>query len=97
MKTFKFSTESTNFDDVSVNDVRYYVYQDQWTGFTDASLNVVNAQVLTGAVVTTSKSVAYLPKEMLVKHDFIRYISNNLFNTPYGTDVLQRDRTHYRP
>jgi hypothetical protein len=34
--TFKFSTESTNFDDVSVNDVRYYVYQDQWTGFTDA-------------------------------------------------------------
>jgi hypothetical protein len=43
--TFKFSTESTNFDDVSVNDVRYYVW-DQWTGFTDASLNVVNAQVL---------------------------------------------------
>jgi hypothetical protein len=90
--TFKFSTESTNFDDVSVNDVRYYVYQDQWTGFTDASLNVVNAQVLTGAVVTTnSKSVAYLPKEMLVKHDFIRYISNNLFNTPYGTDLFSNE------
>jgi hypothetical protein len=52
---------------------------------------VVNAQVLTGAVVTTnSKSVAYL-KEMLVKHDFIRYISNNLFNTPYGTDLFSNE------
>jgi hypothetical protein len=69
----------------------YILYhQDQWTGFTDASLNVVNAQVLTGAVVTTnSKSVAYLPKEMLVKHDFIRYISNNPFQ--HLTDLFSNE------
>jgi hypothetical protein len=28
---------------------------------------------------------------MLVKHDFIRYISNNLFNTPYGTDLFSNE------
>jgi hypothetical protein len=51
---------------------------------------VVNAQVLTGAVVTTnSKSVAYLPKEMLVKHDFIRYISNNPFQ--HLTDLFSNE------
>jgi hypothetical protein len=27
---------------------------------------------------------------MLVKHDFIRYISN-LFNTPYGTDLFSNE------
>lgn len=92
LATFKFSTESTNFDDASVNDVRYYVYQSEWTGFNDASLNVVNAEVKTGAVVTVdSRADAYPSNQMLVKHDFIRYIAKNLFNTPYGVDLFSNE------
>jgi hypothetical protein len=92
LDTFKFSTESTNFDDVSANDVRYYVYRDSWSGFTDASLNVVNAEVLVNPIVSVdSTSIAYPSNQMLVKHDFIRYIAQRLFNTAYGVDLFSNE------
>lgn len=92
LSTFKFSSESTNFDDVSLNDVRYYVYKNQWSGFNDASLNVINAQVLVSPITSvTSTGVAYPNNQMLVKHDFIRYIAQKLFNTPYGVDLFSNE------
>lgn len=90
--TFRFSTESTNFDDVSLTDVRYYVYKDNWTPFDDASLNVFNSYLTTNPMTTTTGSgTALNSNQLLVKHDFLRYIAFRLFNTPYGVDLFRNE------
>jgi hypothetical protein len=91
--TFRFTTESTNFDDVSLNDVKYYVYKDNWTNFNDGSLNPVNAHLSTINQITTTNSAGAIlnSNELLVKHDFLRYVATRLFNTPYGVDLFSNE------
>jgi hypothetical protein len=55
-------------------------------------MNILNSSVVTNAVATTtSSSQPYEQNKLLVKHDFMRYISNSLFSTPYGSDLFKNE------
>lgn len=90
--TFQFCTGSNKVIDLSDNVMRYYVFPDEWTQLNDVSMNILNSKVVANAIATTtSMNQPYEPNKLLVKHDFIRYISNSLFSTPYGADLFKNE------
>ena len=74
---------SVNFTDASSN-ARYFVFTNNWTGL---DLNIANALVDNGAIATVSN-----PSLMLTKHDFLRYMAQNLFGTFLGTDLFSNEQ-----
>jgi hypothetical protein len=82
---FRFETDSWNFDDVSKNDIRYFTDMTQWPS--DLLINPVNAMMDKSDSGNAILNVG-IPNRMLVKHDFIRYLSSKLFNTPNGVDLF---------
>jgi hypothetical protein len=90
--TFQFCTDSAKNVDLSDNFMRYYVFPDNWIQLTDQSMNILNSQVVTNAVATaTSTNQLYAPNKMLIKYDFMRYISKSLFSTPYGAGLFKNE------
>jgi hypothetical protein len=78
-------TDSYDITDVSYEGMHFHVFMDNWPATT--SLNPMNAMMDRPE---SSQAVFNVntPSEMLVKHDFIRYLSKKLFNTPMGTDLF---------
>jgi hypothetical protein len=94
---FRFWTDASDVDglttDLSNNpnhatDVKYYVKLDNWDE--DVIINPAHALV-------TTDGIAYNPNtpfdadRSLVKHDFLRYISQRLFNTHLGVDLFTNE------
>jgi hypothetical protein len=73
---------SVDFSDASSN-IRYFVFTENWTGL---DLNISNALVNSGAISTVSN-----PSLNLTKHDFLRYLAQNLFGTFLGTDLFSNE------
>lgn len=91
-ETFQFCTDSSKTIDIYDNFMRYYVFPNNWKQLNDESMNILNARVITNAVTTTSSTnEEYEPNNLLVKHDFMRYISKSLFSTPYGADLFKNE------
>jgi hypothetical protein len=86
--TFQMCTDTSKVIGLSDNSMRY-VFPDKWIQLNDTSMNILNSSVVTNAVTTTSSSQPYEQNKLLVKHDFMRYISNSLFSTPYGSDLFK--------
>lgn len=101
---FKFRTStvsSTSGNDISLNlsdpssNIQYYVFRNCWPSA--LKINPSHAMLdqsessgmLTGG--SGGGSVTYAANKSLVKHDFIRYISLQLFNTINGVDFLSNE------
>jgi len=84
-KVFRFEADSWNFTDISSVDVRYFIDMEQWPS--DLLINPVNGMLDKPDSDRAMLQVG-IPNRMLVKHDFIRYLSSKLFNTPNGVDLF---------
>jgi hypothetical protein len=84
---------SSNDWDISNNIPRgalhYYIDASKWP--TDLTLNPANAMMDQTGQGASSGAIDHNNKdrqELLVKHDFIRYLALRLFNTPLGADLF---------
>lgn len=75
------------------SDIRYYVFRKYWP--TALNLNPVHAMLdrddSSGMLTGRAGAGAYSADKSLVKHDFLRYIALNLFNTIHGVDLFRNE------
>ena len=93
---FKFQTDAININDLSSQDMKYYVNMNAWPELFD--LNPANAmmdQDLSSGILsvnpiatTEGNGQKYSPTKMFVKDDFIRYLALSLFGTYSGVDLF---------
>jgi hypothetical protein len=88
---FQFQTDAINIDDLSSNDMKFYVNMTSWPEY--LVLNPANAMLDQPSSANAIASVnsggsPYAANKMLVKHDFVRYLALQLFNTYHGADIF---------
>jgi hypothetical protein len=93
-KVFQFETDAINVNDLSAQDMKFYVDMSSWPSALNP-LNPANAMMdvpvySSGAISSISKisGAAYDHNKALVKHDFIRYIAQKMFNTYQAVDLF---------
>jgi len=85
---FKFQSDSFDVNDTDASDIKYYVYMNAWPA--SLKLNPVHAGSLSSTpILATGGSVT--AEKNLVKHDFVRYLADQLFNTPHGVDLFSNE------
>lgn len=85
---FKFQSDSFDVNDTDASDIKYYVYMNAWPA--SLKLNPVHAGALSSTpILATGGSVT--ADKNLVKHDFVRYLADQLFNTPHGVDLFSNE------
>ena len=85
---FRFQTDSEDFNDISYADLRYFTYMDHWNQ--NLVVNPMNA-MLDKPESDNAIMQAGIPSKMLVKHDFMRFLALELFNTPSGVDLFNNE------
>ena len=93
---FQFQTDAININDLSSQDMKYYVNMNAWPQLFD--LNPANAmmdQDLSSGLLSVNPIATmetngqkYSPTKMFVKDDFIRYLALSLFGTYSGVDLF---------
>jgi hypothetical protein len=83
--TFRFKSDSTDFTDVNADDLKYYVYYDGTGVF--STINPALALVLAADSMDTTAAT----NVRLVKHDFVRHLAKELFNTIHGVDLFSNE------
>jgi hypothetical protein len=93
-QVFQFETDAINVNDLSAQDMKFYVNMQTWPANLNP-LNPANAMMdvptySSGAISSVSKlsGAAYDHNKALVKHDFIRYIAQRMFNTYQAVDLF---------
>ena len=89
LKVFKFQSDSFDVNDVSASDIKYYVFSENPNWPTDLVLNPANADMSGTPIFATGGDI--LANKNKVKHDFVRYLAQQLFNTPYGVDLFSNE------
>ena len=98
---FQFQTDAINVNDLSAQDMKYYVNMQYWPPFFD--LNPANAmmdQDLSSGLLSVNPistmerdGTQYSPTKMFVKDDFIRYLAQELFGTYSGVDFFNNKQS----
>jgi len=93
-KVFQFETDAINVNDLSAQDMKFYVDMTAWPA-TLNPMNPANAMMdvpvySSGAISSISKvsGAPYDHNKALVKHDFIRYVAQKMFNTYQAVDLF---------
>lgn len=86
---FKFSSTTYDIsDNLPSGEMHYFVHADQWP--ISVIINPSDSMMDKAGSVNPILTVP-LATEMLVKHDFIRYLALKLFNTAMGTDLFSNE------
>lgn len=86
---FKFSSTTYDIsDNLPSGEMHYFVHANEWP--TDVIINPSDSMMDKAGSVNPILTVP-LSTEMLVKHDFIRYLALKLFNTAMGTDLFSNE------
>lgn len=85
---FQVQTDSNDMTDVSSSDLRFYVFMNRWPVTT--VLNPANGMLDQPLSWSPIMNVG-IPNKMLVKHDFLRYLAQKLFNTPQAVDLFNNE------
>lgn len=85
--TFYFQTDSRDINNLNTEDIKYYV---NWPAH--VVLNPCHAFVSTNAIATTDNNGVIPDNRQLVKHDFIRHVAKDLFNTHLGVDLFNNEQ-----
>lgn len=80
---FKFQTDSADIEDEASTDIKYYVDKTNWT---TTLINPANGEVTDGAIFAGAAS-----DKKALKHDFVRHLADDLFNTHYGVDLFTNE------
>jgi hypothetical protein len=90
---FRRGTDASLNDQVfdASSDIQYYVFRKYWP--TALNLNPSHAMLdrNESAGMLTPGASAFSADKSLVKHDFLRYIALNLFNTIHGVDLFRNE------
>ena len=100
MDVFKFHTDSQDQTNLSSDDIRYFVFMDKWPA--NLILNPAHAMMddplySSGSLIPTAAPGSILVQsgvvanKNLVKHDYLRYLSLELFGSPYGVDLFANE------
>jgi hypothetical protein len=91
MNVFGYQTDGIDINNEAASDLKYYVDMTQWPA--NLTLNPSHAMMYnalsTGGFDIFDSSISNTKK--LVKHDYIRYLSNKLFNTTRGVDLMSNE------
>ena len=91
LAVFKFQSDSFDVNDIAAGDLQYYVYKNSWP--TELKINPVHAAMTSGGtpgvILATGGSI--VASKNFVKHDFLRYLAEQLFNTPHGVDLFSNE------
>ena len=101
---FKFQTDAADItnalaEDVSGDlfenaDIKFYTYHEKFTDIA-ADLNPANAVVdAATAIVSTDATMGgspYPSEKMMVAHDFVRHMAEDMFTTPYAVDLFSNE------
>jgi hypothetical protein len=85
---FKFQSDSFDVNNVDASDIKYYVYMSNWPA--TLKLNPVHAGALSSSPILENGN-GIVAEKNLVKHDFVRYLADKLFNTPHGVDLFSNE------
>jgi len=87
---FRFSSNDWDIsNNIPKGALHYYIDASKWP--TDLTLNPANGMMDQTGLGASSGAIDHNNKdrqELLVKHDFIRYLALRLFNTPLGADLF---------
>lgn len=88
-QVFQFQTDSSDVDFVEdATDVKYFVKMGNW----DPSAVINPAHAMMDATESeTPVASGFDPDRSLVKHDFVRYLAQQLFNTHKGVDLFDNE------
>ena len=87
---FKYQSDSNDINDVSANDIKYYVFHRKWP--TELKINPCHAMMNTqDSQNMLGLNGGFTPDKSLLKHDFLRYIALRLFNTIHGVDLFRNE------
>jgi hypothetical protein len=89
LNVFKFQSDSFDVNDISASDIKYYVFSENPNWPTKLVLNPANADMSGTPIFATGGDIE--ANKNKVKHDFVRYLAQQLFNTPYGVDLFSNE------
>jgi hypothetical protein len=87
LNVFKFQTDSFDVNDLSASDIKYYVFRDASGWPVNLKINPAHAAMSAGAKLTAGVDAS----KNLLKHDFVRYLAESLFNTVHGVDLFSNE------
>ena len=87
LKVFKFQTDSFDVNDLSASDIKYYVFRDASAWPANLKINPAHAAMSSGAKLSAGVDAS----KNLLKHDFVRYLAESLFNTVHGVDLFSNE------
>jgi len=90
MSVFKFQSDSNDMNEAASSDVKYYVFDRNWPA--ELKINPLHAMMnKSESANMLGNAESFAANKMLVKHDFIRYLSLCLFNTIHGVDLFRNE------
>jgi hypothetical protein len=88
---FGYQVDGTNINNLAEENTKYYVDMEKWPA--NLTLNPSHAMMFnplsTGGFDISDTSISNSKK--LVKHDYIRYLAQKLFNTTRGVDLMSNE------
>jgi hypothetical protein len=91
---FQFQTDASDVVNVSDTDIKYFVDREQFWNYDSLhSFSINPADAVVDYVDTPVKIMdsSAVPEKNMVCHDFVRYLAQKLFNTPYGVDLFNNE------
>jgi hypothetical protein len=84
---FKYKTTDVELIDISAQDLEYFVYDKAWPVINPANTMIDPATAI--AIATPSGSIP--ANKLLVAHDFVRYLAQQLFGTALGAELFDNE------
>jgi uncharacterized protein YjbI with pentapeptide repeats len=87
---FKFQSDSQSSNNDAASDIKYFVFNRKWP----AALKINPAHGMMNKTESSGmlgSAGMFTENKMLAKHDFIRYLSQQLFNTIHGVDLFSNE------
>ena len=93
---FEFRTDSSDITNAANEDLKYFVDMAQWPPIeinpANAALDYTTPSISSGAIAYYSYNQAQEPfTNMMVKHDFVRYLALQLFGSYDATDIFNNE------
>ncbi len=88
---FQFQTDSTDVNNLSSADIKYYVDTASWPAINPMNAMMNVSTLSQGAIALIDSNGALADNKLLVAHDFTRYLASKLFGTHFGTDLFNNE------
>lgn len=95
-ETFLYQTDANDVVDAANTDLKYLIDPSNWLVMNPALAQMGDPLSQNPISTTNSMGTKYATNEMFIAHDFIRYLADGLFGTPYGVDLFYNKNQLYQ-